>query len=69
MICPMYIVVTQVFGYGHPLWMNIPGHLHEAWVIAHAAVHGDQGIDAGVSCCRKQARSSAPTPAHYGDLG
>ena len=33
--------------YGHPLRMNIACHLHEARVIAHAAVHGDQGIDAG----------------------
>ena len=55
--------------YGHPLWMNIAGHLHEARVIAQAAVHGYQGIDAGVSCCRKQARSSAPAPAQDGDLG
>ncbi len=36
--------------YGHPLWIDIARHLHEARVIAHAAVHGGQGTDAGVSC-------------------
>jgi hypothetical protein len=55
--------------YGHPLWMDIARPPHEARVTAHAAVHRDQGIDAGVSCCRKQARSSAPAPAQHGDLG
>jgi hypothetical protein len=55
--------------YGHPLRMNVTGHLHEARIIAHAAVHGYQGVNAGLSCCRKQARSSAPAPAHHGDLG
>src|ERR1700677_938450 len=48
--------------YSHPLRTDVASHFHEARVIAHAAVHGYQGIDAGVSCRREQARRSAPTP-------
>jgi hypothetical protein len=79
LICGRSVVVFQIFKahisrkakkrYGHSLWMNVPGSFHEARVIPYAAVHLYQGIDAKVSCCRKQARSSAPAPAHHGDLG
>src|SRR6478672_8580087 len=55
--------------YCNLLRMNVPGHYYEPRVIAHAAIHGYQGIDAGISRRRKQARNSAPTPAHHSDGG